>query len=409
MTAAAAKKSAAKTLVTTEAVSSGPPTKRRKTNKAGDKAAKVTRDLHIAKAPPPAKLSRLLDPTKTLRSVASPTSGLELPVPADALPGQPRIFYGQDAPYPRWRTLLDVQPPGKDVEKDLIRTHAGRTIIPGVAPNTYPRAHDPNVGLAGLKWVFDPGPPTVWGSLTGQQLHTHAHNCLSEALEGPQIRQQLRDALRNEQYATLIANVEDPLPPMPRLISQGAAAPLNSDFNRIMDSAHQFKTGSQNFSGANKCKRPGLNLYRLGEAGSNEAEDRGIASIASTLTWSMKGTLRHPDHQDPSFDPFEHAVPHVKAAAKRPKRAERPAAEDAKKRALEGAGSQDIEIEEKTVGMPPPALHEPIPAPVEAGGPAEDEGRIARIGEYKCVWFVVIILVLSMFLCLFLYSFKIIR
>lgn len=44
---------------------------------------------------------------------------------------------------------------------------------------------------------------------------------------------------------------------------------------------------------------------------------------------------------------------------------------------------------------------------------SEDEGRkdgkIAKIGEYKCVWLCVILLVLSMFLCLFLYSFGIIK
>jgi hypothetical protein len=39
----------------------------------------------------------------------------------------------------------------------------------------------------------------------------------------------------------------------------------------------------------------------------------------------------------------------------------------------------------------------------------DGDGRTARVGEYKCVWFGVIVLVLSMFLCLFLYSFKIIR
>ena len=37
------------------------------------------------------------------------------------------------------------------------------------------------------------------------------------------------------------------------------------------------------------------------------------------------------------------------------------------------------------------------------------EGKTEKMGEYKCVWLCVIILVLGMFLCLFLYSFGIIK
>jgi hypothetical protein len=38
-----------------------------------------------------------------------------------------------------------------------------------------------------------------------------------------------------------------------------------------------------------------------------------------------------------------------------------------------------------------------------------DEGKIARLGEYRWVWFGVVLLVLSMFLCLFLYVFKVFK
>lgn len=40
---------------------------------------------------------------------------------------------------------------------------------------------------------------------------------------------------------------------------------------------------------------------------------------------------------------------------------------------------------------------------------ALDDGEEPEIGEYKWIWFIVIILVISMFLCLFLYAFKIIK
>lgn len=51
--------------------------------------------------------------------------------------------------------------------------------------------------------------------------------------------------------------------------------------------------------------------------------------------------------------------------------------------------------------------------PSEEAGPSKplgfDDGQEPAVGEYKWIWFLVIILVVSMFLCLFLYVFKIIK
>jgi hypothetical protein len=254
-------------------------------------------------------------------------------------------------------------------------------------------------------WSFDPGPSTVWGNLTGQELYEHAHGLLIEALECEHSRQRLRDAIRNEQYASFVANVEDPLPFAPPLNSYSAAVPLSSIFNRILASTKILETQNQTFSGDDKYERPELK-YQPVQVVSNKEKDVPIASI---IMMNMKGTLGPVDQQDPSLDPV--AVPKGKATKKRlpirPKATKKAAVKGAKKQTQKGAGAQNIGSEEKLVGITP-ALHRNTMVPLKAGERAEDGGRIARIGECKCVWFVVIFLILSMFLCLFLYAFKII-
>lgn len=366
---AAAKKAAVKSFATTEAVRSGPPTKRLKTNKAGDSPfANVTART----------------PTNLPRSVAPPRNSLELPMPADTPPGHPRVYYGQDAPYPRWRTLLDVRPFGKSVEKDLIRTHPGKTIIPGVAPNSHPRTFDFTIGLGALYWVFDPGSPSLWGDLTGQELHTHAHECLAEALACPLTRKKLRDTIHNEQYAAHIANVFDPIPPLPSLISQGLPPMSSSPLTRTADPA---------ISPTTQSKGPDIAMFRrpmltnLPDEGPFTEE---VMQIASILKRNYKGTIGPPDHQDPSLDPIDpRVVPKTTKVTKMPpastqtKKAKKSAAKGAREQALKGEGSQNIGLEKKVVVMPPPAFRELTPKPVEAGTPVGDGSKIVHVGKYK--------------------------
>lgn len=366
--AAAARKAAVKSSATTEALPSGPPTEKLKTNKAGENPfANVT-----AKKP-----------TNPPGSVAPPKNSLELPMPVDTPPGHPKVYYGQDAPYPRWRTLLDERPLGKSVEKDLIRTHPGKTIIPGVAPNSHPRTFDFTIGLGALHWVFDPGSPSLWGDLTGQELHTHAHECLAEALTCPLTRKKLRDTMHNEQCADHIANVFDPIPPLPSLVSQGLP-PMSSPLTRTADPT---------ISPTTQSKDPDIAMFRrpmltnLPDEGPFTEE---VMQIASILKRNYKGTFGPPDHQDPSLDPIDPRivpkttkVTKTRSAAKQTKKAKKSAAKGAKEQALKGAGSQDIGLEKKVVVMPPPAFCEPTPKPVEAGRPAGGGSKIMHVGEYE--------------------------
>lgn len=368
-TAAAAKKAVVKSSSMTEAVSSGPPMKRLKRNKAGDKLfANITERK----------------PTNPPRSFAPPKNSLLLPMPADTLPGHPRVYYGQDAPYPRWRTLLDARPLGKSVEKDLIRTHPGKTIIPGVAPNSHPRTFDFTIGLGALHWVFDPGSPSLWGDLTGQELHMHAHQCLSEALACPLTRKKLRDTMHNEQYASHIDNVFDPIPPLPMLISQGLPPMSSSPLTHTADPA---------ISPTTQSKDPDIATFRRPML--SNLPDEGpftdkVMKTASILKRNYRGTIGPPDHQDPSLDPIDPGIvpKTIKATKKLPvakqtKIAKKSAAKGAKEQALKGAGFRDIGLERKVAVIPPPAFREPTPKPVEAGRPFGDGSKSVHVGEYK--------------------------
>lgn len=376
------------------------PAKKRKTKTAADTAA-VTTVTTMTKAPVPARLRRLQGMINPLRKVSDSDTSLEFPVPPSAPQGQPKIYYGQNAPLPRWRTLLDVQNLGANIERDLIRTHPGRTIIPGVAPNTHPKAHDPTVGLGDLKWSFDPGPASVWGNLTGQELYAYAHSLLIEALQCEPSRWQLGEAIRNEQYASYVVHVENPVPPPPHLHPSGAVAPFDSTLNRILASTKVLKTQNQAFSVDDKYERAELK-YQPAQDVSNKEKNSPIALI---MKKNMKGTLGPVDQQDPSFDPV--AVPKAEAKKRLPKRTKatnkgtkKAATNGGKKQQThKGAGARDFRSEERLVGIPR-CSHENVLVPPGAGKPAGNGGRNARIGKYKRVWFVVIFLVLSIFLCL---------
>ncbi|GLI72799.1 hypothetical protein PoHVEF18_000983 [Penicillium ochrochloron] len=407
-TALLSKDGSAKTSAGTTSLT-GPPAKKPKTNKEEDTATAAA----VPKAPPPAKLQQLQRLINPLRKVADSDTSLEFPAAPSAPRGHPKIYYGQNAPLPRWRTLLDDQDLGANIERDLIRTHPGRTIIPGVAPNTNPKAHDNTIGLGDLKWNFDPGPASVWGNLTGQELYAHAHSLLIEALGCGHSRRQLGDAIRNEQYASFIANVEDPVPPPPRLDPSGAVAPLSSTFNRILASTKALKAQNQTFSDGDKTERPELK-YQPEQDMPNKEKDLPIAAV---MKKNMKGTLGPVDQQDPSLDPVaEPKVPKAKATKKRlptrtkatKKRTKKAAVKGGKQQTHKGAGAQDIGSEQKLVSIPS-SLHRNVWVPPLARRSAGDGGKIARIGEYKCVCFVVILMILSMFLYPFPYTFKMIR
>jgi hypothetical protein len=253
----------------------------------------------------------------------------------------PPISFGENAPVPRWRFASDPTKPaqGKDLEKDLVRTVAGKSVIDGVASGSHPRSFDSSIGLGGLKWVFDPGLPANTSNLLhGEKLYEMAHNYLTDALQNPISRTQMRREIANGPLWPKVCNVEDPLPPPP--------------------------------------ERPKTNFYT-----------------------DYRADYRDPNAQVESDD-YKRAAPKPRARGSTPAEVKATTHADRLLYHEQGAdGPLHLADPRKILGIE----HD------SSDDEGRKEGKIAKIGEYKCVWLCVILLVLSMFLCLFLYSFGIIK
>ncbi|KAL4873360.1 hypothetical protein BDV12DRAFT_192346 [Aspergillus spectabilis] len=100
---------------------------------------------------------------------------------------RPKIYIGDASPTPRW----------------LIRP-ATRKAEQGSSSSDSPP-------LGKLRWEFDPGAPNAHGQ-NRRQLREYAQKYLRNSLCDPIVRHQLREMIRNGQYAAMVQNVEDPLP-----------------------------------------------------------------------------------------------------------------------------------------------------------------------------------------------------
>ncbi|KAJ5492999.1 hypothetical protein N7539_001745 [Penicillium diatomitis] len=291
------------------------PTKRGKPNKPdaiantqlNEKAenADAPKDNEKPKGQPQAASPRVLVALKSPEK-ATPLQPTEDRHPASELPlSGPKISFGLIAAYPRWITCIDNQEPGRDLEQNLIRTHPGQTVIPGIPPGIPVRAYDPNAGLAGLKWVFEPGPTSAWGGLTRQELESWANDELAKALRCPSTSYDLQVMCR-EQHGSAVANVANPLPPAPRRnterpVTQGRLV------EQIRSVASQFLELSHSPVEDTIFDRPQLG-WRPHEEELPQ-EDTKYTQLFSMMKRNMKGTLGHPDHQDQSLDPVPRPVP----------------------------------------------------------------------------------------------------
>lgn len=329
-----------------------------------------------------------------LREAPDPTDPTRkyLILPATESLGQrdwPTISYGDNAPEPRWRVMPDPTDPfmyGKDLSMDLIQTATGKYAIKGVLPSWDPKfvqgkhkppmAFDASVGLGGLLWTFEHGSEDRWNTLSKDALYEFAYRCLEDAIGDPIARDQFRDAIQAGQYREAVCNVEDPLPPLP-------PAPKTTEFGR-QSLAHELlkapkRLGEMNwyFKGYN---RPSMAI----RPGANRPQNQHI--LAARMFEHMRASLANPAPREEYSDTSSEGESPTTSS---------------KKSSL----SEELDPEELPDAEDPPSDSEGRGSPAPPG----DGGNIAQIGEYRCVLFSVILLVLSMFMCLFLYSFKIIR
>ncbi|KAJ5709513.1 hypothetical protein N7493_010847 [Penicillium malachiteum] len=278
----------------------------------------------------------------------------------------PEISLGQSGPMPRWR-LREVEedpPHGRDLHKDLIRTHKKRTHIRNVDQDDHPKSGDSSVGLGTLCWIFEPGPSALWKGLSQEQLYEFAYLCLLDALNDFRSRDIIRATIKRAKLES-ICNVEDPLPPPPPPPSVTYFGPRAgvAEWPKILP---QIK-GGFDYHYAQRYFRPSLAVRE----GSNTLPQTYIKT--DMMRYHMKGTLRNPEDVCDSLDPTGSLPPE----------------------SVFGGGNGRKSSLSKEWDPEKDAR--------------EDFNRNPRLGEYKLLYFLVVIIILSMFLCLFLYAFGIVR
>lgn len=142
----------------------------------------------------------------------------------------PEIQFGEGAQEPRW--LVGLLPQSQQPQQNndqLVRDHSDL--------QAFENASQSNPRMAMLAWKFDAGPPSNWKNLTTEQLYEYAHKYLENSLDNPFFRDHVRLAINAGPYAAAVADVEDPLPPLP-------TAPLTNFFGPPLGFANTFNYGS---------------------------------------------------------------------------------------------------------------------------------------------------------------------
>jgi hypothetical protein len=334
----------------------------------------------------------------------------------------PVIFFGDDVPCPRVRFIPDPRDPqehGKDLSLDLIKKAPGKWVIPGTAPAgdfrldpSHPRYRpeykvptslDSTIGLGGLKWSFEPGDDEkACKGLTKNQVIEFLHRSTEEILSDWLARDQLRDSISKGPYAKQVENVEDPLPPLPRQTHRGNFLQAQYGKHPLADAQTRFENSHwfwKDYNRPSLAVRPGETptappllaqrlLAHMREVIEMEDDIGDICDTSSEDDNGPPSGLGGGPSGGPGGGPGALLRRSPRRSAKSP---------SPKVAAKEGSKEGD------------PMEMDPEQGPDPMDTTEDGDGRTARVGEYKCVWFGVIVLVLSMFLCLFLYSFKIIR
>ncbi|KAJ5266822.1 hypothetical protein N7478_009630 [Penicillium angulare] len=296
----------------------------------------------------------------------------------------PEIRFGEHGPMPRWtlkESKQDIRN-GRDLSIDLIRTHKDRTNIIGVDQYAHPPSGDWKIGLGTLEWKFEPGPPVKWKGLTEAQLYEFAYLCLMDALGDYRSRETIRSKIREMRFRS-VRNVQDPLPPPPAppKVTHFGPNPGITEWPKMPPPVHGAYTRF-----FNDYWRPTMGLHTDYNRGLLRVKpDPGGASdnhfLTSRMFHHLKGTLGpEPAKISESRDPKASMSPVDSVAS----------SEGSEPRKSSLSKEWDPE---KATGH---SKH------LRAGG-------VVAMSEYRFLYFFVVILILSMFLCLFLYAFKIIK
>jgi hypothetical protein len=330
----------------------------------------------------------------------------------------PVIFFGDDVPCPRVRFIPDPTGPqehGKDLSMNLVKKAPGKWVIPGTAPAgdvrldpshprykpgyTSPTSLDSTIGLGGVKWSFEPGDDEkAWKGLTKNQVIEFMYRSTEEILRDWLARDQLRDSISKGPYAKQVEYVEDPLPQLPQQTRRGNFLQAQYGKHPLADAQTRFENSHwfwKDYTRPSVAMRPGKTTTAPPPLAQRLlAHMREVIDIEDDI-----GDIHDTSSEDDNGPPRGLGGGFGGGPGTLLRRSPRRSAIPPPPKVASREGSKE--------GDPMEMDPEQGPDPMDTS--EDGDGRTARVGEYKCVWFGVIVLVLSMFLCLFLYSFKIIR
>ncbi|KAJ5240151.1 hypothetical protein N7468_004770 [Penicillium chermesinum] len=300
----------------------------------------------------------------------------------------PAIFFGDDAPLPRWKLVALANPPdADDLEHQLITTYDDKTHIPGVHRGSHPMSYDGKIGLGALDWELEYGPESGFNGFSKEEVYEVAFRCLVDATYDFLCREEIRAWISRQKWFH-VANVDDPLPPIrhpPKLTLFGRARRKDSgvyfpNFEPLGKNGRLF----DDFDRPTLCLDRGTNQTRpKSPSPSNQRRRPPRDPLIEMMLKNENTTLVAPGKVSSSFNPtHDSPQPQPPSSPVLPPKAGQP--------------------------------HSAALSNVERGSSGRSDrpqqgGRLAEICEYKCVSFSVILLILSMFICLFLYGFNIIN
>ncbi|GES58312.1 hypothetical protein ATEIFO6365_0004046300 [Aspergillus terreus] len=215
-----------------------------------------------------------------------------------------------------------------------------------IMPVTKRKPGDPDQPL---QWVFDSGEAIGSSELRQSEVYKIGYKYLQDAYADPVFRNNVRSEIRTGPFALKVADVEDPLPLLPPPPPGHKYAPPAGTHSTV-----------EYFRGYERpvlATRPGQYAPETGSPSpTSDGYSATLSDGFSTNTFDRAKSL------DTRY-----------------------------------SGSSDLEDQRSQTGTHPR---------YDEGA---DDGPILHAGEYKWLWFLVTFLVLGMFLCLFLYAFKVIR
>lgn len=220
-----------------------------------------------------------------------------------------------------------------------------------------------------LVWTFDAGASSGWNQLNQDQLYEYAYKCLEDALDDPMSREQLRLTVTSTgPVAGSVSHIQDPLPPLPP-VPQTTYLDLQPGLHEIMEAPTKLEHATYyfpNYDRPSMAVRPGL-----------YTRPSNLHVMAAKMFRHVKGSLVPPCDQGVG-DALSSSMDDDKSQSSS---------------GMQSSRAQEQYELERMQDIPTSGRLSPLPP--------EDGGKIARIGEYRCVLGSVIVLVLRMFLYLF--------